>query len=413
MSVNYSGDSRLVRSSPPQKPVAGKPARAKSGDGTYRGALDIGLLSVTLVLVTLGLLFVLSSSSYTSGIRGDSLAEFRSQAMWAVVGLGGMVFAALFDYRKLRNPKLVWFVVLVSLALLAMIFVLPRASGPLRAPRINGSQRWIRVHAGERALLSIQPGEIAKFAVILFLAVRLSNRPKDIPYFSRSILPCMAVAGVFFGLIILQPNLSTAGTVMIIAVLMLFIAGVKFWHLMGPILALIPLAVALTFSASYRASRYASFMDPWSMADNEAYQLVQSLFALANGGIFGTGFGMSRQKFNFLPYAHSDFIFAIYAEETGFVGCILLLGLFLALVYFGLRIAMNCPDRFGTLLAAGITTLIAVQVAINIAVVSGSMPTTGIPLPFFTAGGTSLAIFMTEIGILLSISRHKKVTSTS
>lgn len=408
LSKDYRNDLRLVKSA---GSAPSRDTKEKKNDGTYRGAPDFVLLALVLVLVALGLLFVLSSSSYTQGMMGDSLAEFRSQAQWALVGLAGMTAASLVDYRKLRNSRFVWLVIIGTLVLLILVLLLPKRDFIICAPYINGSRRWIQIRSGNSVLFSIQPGEIAKFAIILFMAVRLSNRPKDLPYFSRSIVPCMAMAGVFFVLIMAQPNLSTGGTVMIITVIMLFVAGVKIWHLMGPILALIPIGVGLMFSADYRASRYASFMDPWSMAGDEAYQLVQSLYALANGGLFGTGFGMSRQKFNFLPYASSDFIFSIVAEEVGFIGCIVILGLFVGLIYCGLRVAMNSPDNFGTLMAAGITSHVAVQVLINIAVITGSMPTTGIPLPFFTAGGTSLAIFMTEIGVLLSISRHRKLTN--
>lgn len=405
---------RGLASRPAAKTKPVKKSREKVlEDGTVFGRPDIALLAVTGLLVLLGLAFVLSSSSYTSSISGDALAEFRGQLVWAGVGAAGMTVAALIDYRKLMNGKFVLVVLGGTILLLALIFVLPRTSGPLRAPKINGAQRWIRIMAGERSLLSIQPSEIAKFALILFLAVKLSLRPKDLNSFTKSVVPCMGVAGVLFVLIILQPNLSTAGTIMIVAIAMMFIAGCKIKHLVMPVLALIPAAIALVVLEPYRLSRYLSFRDPWSMADKESYQLVQSLYGLANGGLFGTGFGMSRQKYSFLPYASSDFIFSIVGEEVGFVGSALILALFFVLIYLGLRVAMNCPNRFGSLMAAGLTTLLAVQVIINVAVVTGSMPTTGLPLPFFTSGGTSLAIFMTEMGVLLSISRHRRATSVS
>ncbi len=399
---------------PVQRPRPDRDERPLPGipDGTRRGAFDISLAGVALLLVVLGLMFVLSSSSYTAGIKGDSFADFRSQLMWAVVGLGGMIVMTIADYRFLRNAKFVWLVMGVTITLLLLLMILPRTGFVLTSPKINGSRRWIRVMAGNTVLLSLQPSELAKFALILFLTVKLSNRPKDLPHFTRSILPCFAVAGVFFGLVMLQPNLSTAGTLMIVTIIILFASGVSIKQLFGPIMVLIPIAIALVVLEPYRFDRFLSFRDPWSMAGDEAYQLIQSFYALANGGLFGTGFGMSRQKHSFLPYASSDFIFAIVAEEVGFIGALVILLLFLALIYFGLRTAMRCPDRFGTLLATGLTALIAVQVIINIAVVTGSMPTTGLPLPFFTAGGTSLAIFMTEIGILLSISRHKRITDT-
>ncbi len=407
---------QTVAERPPRGP--GRPAPPPrgfspriAGDGLRRGAFDFSLAGIAFALVLLGLMFVLSSSSYTEGIKGDSLGEFRSQLMWAGVGLAGMAVMTAIDYRKLRNTRFVWLVMIGTLILLLLIHILPTSSGPLRAPRINGSRRWIHIMVGSRPL-SIQPSEFAKFALILFLTTRLCNRPKDLPYFTRSILPCFAVAGVFFGLVILQPNLSTAGTLMIVTVIILFAAGVSVKQLFLPVAALIPAAAGLVFFSDYRWERVISFLDPWSIEADEGYQLIQSFYALGNGGLFGTGFGMSRQKYSFLPYASSDFIFAIVAEEVGFIGALLIMALFFALIYFGLRTAMRCPDRFGSLLATAITALIAVQVIINIAVVTGSMPPTGMPLPFFTAGGTSLAIFMTQIGILLSISRLKRATDT-
>lgn len=395
----------------PERRDSGRKQRLQQ-EGLRRGAFDFTLAGTALVLIVLGLLFVLSSSSYTAGIAGDSLSDFRNQLTWAIVGFGAMVFMTIMDFRFLKNPKLVWAIMGATLLMLVLVLVLPEKSGFLRAPRINGARRWIRIVVGETAVLSLQPSEIAKFAIILFLGVRLSNRQKDIKSFKKTFLPCMAIAGVFFLLIMEQPNLSTAGTVIIASIVMLFIAGAKIPQIALSVCAMVPVAIYYVFSADYRRDRLLSFLDPWSMAGDEAYQLVQSLYALANGGLFGTGFGMSRQKYSFLPYASSDFIFAIVAEEVGFIGVLVILALFILLIYSGLRVAMRCPDRFGSMLAAGLTALLAIQVIINIAVVTGSMPTTGLPLPFFTLGGTSLAIFMTEIGILLSISRLKPVTDT-
>ena len=381
-----------------------------SREDLRRGKFDLTFVGIALLLVVLGLLFVLSSSSYTAGIKGDSFSDFRSQLTWAIVGFGAMVTMTVIDYRILKHPKLVLALICGTLLLLVLLLILPTNAGFLRAPKINGARRWLRIMAGETILLSLQPSEIAKFAVILFLAVRLSVRQKDVKSFLKTVVPCMLVAGVFFLLIMGQPNLSTAGTLIIVTIIMLFIAGASIPQIGGIILAMIPVAIYYANSKEYRKDRLLSFVDPWAVQGDEGYQLVQSLYALANGGLFGTGFGMSRQKYSFLPYASSDFIFAIVAEEVGLIGSLAILALFALLVYRGLHIAIHCPDRFGSLLAAGLTVLLAVQVVINIAVVTGSMPTTGLPLPFFTLGGTSLAIFMAEIGILLSISRLKSAT---
>ena len=216
----------------------------------------------------------------------------------------------------------------------------------------------------------------------------------------------MIVPGAAFLMILLQPNLSTAGSIIIVSIVMVLAAGAKWRHLglMGAGGAV--LAAYYAWSEPYRRERLLSFRDPFAKLSDEGYQLSQSLLAFGSGGLFGMGLGKGRQKYGFLPYPESDFIFAVVGEDMGLFGCVAVLMLFLAFVFFGLRVAINCPDRFGSLLACGITLMIGIQAFMNVAVVIGLMPTTGLPLPFFSAGGTSISIFMGAVGILLNISRY-------
>ena len=371
-----------------------------------RGHIDYGILACTLGLIVLGLMMVFSSSSYSqSSLGNDPLKEFTSQLIFGALGIGGMLITMNLNYNFFRKPIIVYGALGLSVVLLALIYVLPPEKFILTAPVINGSKRWI-FFMGQ----SIQPSELAKFAVIFFVSAYLTARPKQIASLSQTILPCLGVCGLIFALVF-KYNLSTAGTILIVTVAMLFIAGVPgkyFTFLIGGGVAL---AIPLTIFESYRMRRLMSFLDPWEMASSDGYQLVQSLYALGAGGWFGTGIGMSRQKQLFLPYASSDFIFAIVGEELGFIGAIAIIALFFLLIFFGIKTAIQCPDRYGRMLASGITALIATQVVINVAVVTGSMPTTGLPLPFFTAGGTSFFLFITAMGILMNISRYKSPTA--
>ena len=247
---------------------------------------------------------------------------------------------------------------------------------------------------------------MAKYAMILFMANALSNPKRDIKKMLTGWLPLFVVPGVMFLLILKQPNLSTAGSIVIVAVVMVMLAGARPLHLglMGVVGAAVGMAYA--WSEPYRRARLLSFTDPFAKLSNEGYQLSQSLLAFGSGGWFGMGLGRGRQKYAFLPYPESDFIFAVVGEDLGFVGCIAVILMFCAFIFFGLRVAMRCPDRFGSLLAGGITAMIGIQCVMNMMVVIGLMPTTGLPLPLFSAGGTSISIIMAAVGILLSISRQ-------
>ena len=222
--------------------------------------------------------------------------------------------------------------------------------------------------------------------------------------FWRGLAPLFLLPGAMFMLILLQPNLSTAGSILIVAAVMVMIAGARWRHLGLIGAAGMALGTFYALSEDYRRARLMSFRNPFAYMTNEGYQLSQSLLAFGSGGLFGMGVGMGRQKFAFLPYPESDFIFAVVGEDLGFVGCVAVLAVFGAFLFFGLRVAIRCPDRFGSMLAGGISCMIGVQCVLNVAVVIGMMPTTGLPLPFFSAGGTSISILMAAVAVLMNIS---------
>lgn len=375
-----------------------------------RLSFDYGVMVCTIVLTVIGLLMVLSASSYSEGINGDSLGEFKQQVFGAVVGFGALLLVMNLDYRILRQKWIVMTGVIVTIALLAMVMFLPKiVSGPpIWSPYVNSAHRWLRIGTRNQ-YLSIQPSEIAKVTMVLFLAWYMDLKHNRMNDLIRTVFPMLAVAGVYALLVVFQPNLSTTGAILMVVLTMFYIGGVKWWVNCS----LIVLGIAaITFLLIFvydetRLVRVTNFIDPWADAKGDGWQLIQSYFALANGGWFGTGIGMSRQKHLFLPYSSSDFIFAIVGEELGFVSAALILAGFFLLVFFGVRVAVNAYDRFGCYLASGITAMLGIQVIINIMVVTGLMPTTGLPLPFFTAGGTTLMIFLSSMGLLLSVSRRQ------
>ncbi|MBR2975004.1 MAG: cell division protein FtsW, partial [Clostridia bacterium] len=260
-----------------------------------------------------------------------------------------------------------------------------------------GARRWIG-----KGGFSLQPSEIAKFTLVLFCAVYMSKR--DMSKFVNS-LPVWLVGGTFCLLIIAEPNMSITMCVGLLMIAMLFLGGIKIKHfalMLLPVVALVPVLILIE---PYRVKRLLAFLDPWASPKDEGYQLIQSLYALGNGGWFGVGLFNSRQKYEFLPFAESDFVFSVIGEETGFVGCILLFCCYAFVIWRGVRIAANCKEKYTCYLCAGITAVIAIQSLINFAVVTGSIPPTGLPLPFISYGGTSLVVFMSAVGILLNCSK--------
>ncbi|WP_425462079.1 stage V sporulation protein E [Mesobacillus subterraneus] len=351
---------------------------------------------LTFTLLAVGLIMVYSASAVWADYKfNDSFFFAKRQMLFAGVGIIAMFFIMNIDYWTWRT----WSKVILIVCFVLLILVLIPGIGNVR----NGSRSWIGVGA-----FSVQPSEFMKIAMIAFLAKFLSENQKMITTLKKGLIPSLGLVFLAFGLIMLQPDLGT-GTVMVgTSVVMIFIAGARISHFVG--LGLIGVAgfVGLIVSAPYRMKRITSFLDPWQDPLGSGFQMIQSLYAIGPGGLFGLGLGQSRQKFFYLPEPQTDFIFAILAEELGFIGGSFILLLFSLLLWRGIRIALGAPDLFGTFLATGIIAMIAIQVMINIGVVTGLMPVTGITLPFLSYGGSSLTLMLMAVGVLLNISRHSR-----
>lgn len=356
--------------------------------------VDKTLLTIMVILMMLGLLTLFSATYYKAQDGGDPLSEVKKQLFGVAVGAVAMLFTTRIPYQFWGRRKVVMGAIIASAVLLLLVVI------PGIGVYINGSRRWLSVGG-----LSFQPSEFAKYAVVLFMAMSLTTRGKKVQKFFKGILPVLVVPGVMFLLILEQPNLSTAGTIIIVSVLLVMLAGAKWRHMVVLGAGGLVLGAYYAWSEEYRRERLLSFMDPFAKMSDEGYQLSQSLIAFGSGGLFGMGLGQGRQKYAYLPYPESDFIFAIVGEDFGLVGCLAVILLFIAFLLAGMRIALTCEDKFGCLLAAGIVGMISVQAFINMGVVVGVLPTTGLPLPFFSAGGTSLSITMAAVGIVLNISR--------
>ena len=363
-----------------------------TGRTPRRPARFVALAVLAMLMVLLGIVMVLSAASVQDlRIRGNAWHHQRRQLIWVVVGLAGLVTTTRLDYRRLR-PMAIWLLV-GSLILLVAVFI------PGIGVRANGSSRWIRAGAA-----TFQPSELAKLAVILYGSVLLSSHPVN--DLRRTLLPLAAVLGGAGALIYAEPDLGTALILGAIAASLLFFAGLR-WAVMGATATLgVATMGALTMTAGYRRERLLSVFDPWSDPLITGWQAIQAGVAMSNGGLWGLGLGASRAKWGFLPYAQTDFIFAIVAEELGFVAVVgvILVYLFIGLV--GLNTALRAPDRFGQLLAAGITTWIMIQAYVNIGAVIGVLPITGVPLPFVSYGGSSMVLTLSAYGVLLNVARQ-------
>lgn len=350
----------------------------------------------TAILVIFGLIMVFSASYYYSISQdGTAYSYLLRHGFWVVLGSIAMIFGAAIDYRRYRK----WAVPVLILGFVLLLIVF----SPL-GHTANNATRWIAMGP-----ITIMPGEIAKLCCILFVAWYLSEEPDRIKSVTRGVLPLVGVAAVYGLLIIKQPNLSTAITVCGIIVAMMLVAGMKWRYFFGAagLGAGGILGILLFMKDSYWYKRLTSFTDPFQDPLNEGYQAVQSLLALGSGGLFGVGLGKSVQKNLYLPEPQNDFILAIIGEELGFIGLIVLIALYCCFLWRGVHIAINAPDQFGMLLASGIVLMVGIQVILNIAVVTSSMPPTGINLPFISYGGNALLIFMFSAGVLMNISRHE------
>lgn len=355
---------------------------------------DFALLLVTLLLLGIGLVMVFSASYIIAEEgRGDPYFFLRRQAVWVLLGLVAMFFVSHMQYWKLRRLSL--FLILLNFVLLTLVFT------GLGTELGTEARRWLGFGS-----LTVQPAEFSKLAFVIFTAAFMSSRSVRIQKFwSSSFIPLVLV-GIAFVFIVAQPDLGTALVLVAGTAVIILLAGMPFKQAVGLFLLSLPPLIAITIKEEYRMKRLLSFMDPWADPIGSGYQIIQSLFALGPGHIFGVGLGRSRQKLYYLPEPQNDFIFAVIGEELGFVGTVAVLLLFFVFIWRGLKIAIMAPDTFGSLLAAGITSMIAIQALINIAVVTGSVPVTGINLPLISAGGSSVFFTLIGIGILLNISRH-------
>lgn len=355
---------------------------------------DPGIMFAVLALLGIGVVMVYSSSSVKAEmIYGDSLYFLRRQASWAAIGVALMIFFSKIEYRVWRKWAKIVFAINVTMLVLVMV--------PGIGKVVNGARRWIGFGP-----FSIQPSEFMKIAFVLFMAWSLCRSPEYIGDFWKGLVPRLALLGLVFGLVMAEPDMGTSLAIAGTVVVMLFAAGAKIWHLAGLGILALPLLGVLIWLAPYRLKRITSFIDPFVDPQGSGYHIIQALYALGSGGLFGVGLGRSRQKFFYLPEQHTDFIFAIIGEELGYLGGIVIIALFALLAWRGFMIATNAPDSFAALMAVGITSMIIVQGAINIGVVTSSMPITGIPLPFLSYGGSSLLPTMAGVGILLNISKH-------
>lgn len=354
---------------------------------------DKSILAVFVLLIVTGLVVLTCASFYNASLKGSVLTDVVSQLIGIMLGLTFMLIIWKLDISFLSKPVVSGWLLGISFLMLILVAI------PGIGVYINGSRRWLRIGP-----VSFQPSELAKYSLVLFMARVLSSPRRDVTDFFKGLIPLFVVPGCMFLLILLQPNLSTAGSIVITSAVMTMIAGARWLHL--TLIGVCGLIVGTYYALSepYRRARMISFIDPFKYFSNEGYQLAQSLMAFGSGGWFGMGLGRGKQKYSFLPYPESDFIFAVVGEDMGFIGCLLIMGLFMAFLFFGYRICIREKDRFKSMLCAGIVSTIGVQTILNIAVVIGVMPTTGLPLPFFSAGGTSVSIVMGAVGILLNIS---------
>ena len=354
---------------------------------------DPVLFVVTLGLLGIGLVMVWSASSALAQEQhGRSHYYLVRQILWACVGLLAMSAAMRVDYRRLRQPAVVYGAVgLTTLLLVGVLFTSP----------VNDTHRWFRF-----GTLSFQPAELAKLTLILFLAYHLERKGDRVNEFLTSLFPALLLVGWFVFLIYIQPDLGTAATFVMIAAVMFFLAGVRLRYLAAMAIPAAFVGYQAVMVAAYRRDRIEAFLNPWSDAQGSGYQLVQSLIAVGTGGLTGVGLMEGQQKLFYLPYPFSDFIYAVIGEELGLLGAAAVLFAFLVFLWRGARAAWEAPDHFGTYLAAGLVLSIVMQAMINVSVVLGLLPTKGIPLPFISAGGSSLLATMVAVGLLLNVSQH-------
>ncbi len=370
----------------------------KKKEKKQKRRVDTPLLIVTFVLVVFGLIMMFSASYANAWYMfGDSYHYIKNQLLFAVIGIAAMLVISRINYHILH--KFAWILYLVSVVLLVITLFMPP---------INNSKRWIILPG----LPTFQPSELAKFAIILLFSHIASIKNEKMKEFKYGFLQPIIIMGVIAAIMLQQPHLSGTILILMVGSVLMLIAGTKFrWFGIAGAIA-VPLGVAFIFFSDkmeYAMSRINMWIDPFQDRTGDGHQIIQSLLAIGSGGIMGLGLGNSRQKHLYVPEPQNDFIFSIICEELGFVGALFIIILFLVFVFRGFAVAMKAPDRFGALLTIGITCQIGIQAMLNIAVVSGTVPNTGISLPFFSQGGTSLAMLLAEVGVMLSVSRYSSI----
>lgn len=361
-----------------------------------RSAPDMWMIISIVLILAIGLVMVYSASAVLAFHEfGDKFYYVKRQMLFAALGIGAMIVTMNADYWIWRKWAKLGLLVCFGLLLIVLI----PGIGVVR----GGARSWLGISS-----FGIQPSEFMKLAMVIFLAKLLGEKQQAVTQFTKGLLPPLGILGLAFGLIMMQPDLGTGAVMIGASLLVIYTAGARMAHLGS--LALVGVAglVGLILAAPYRLQRITAFLDPWADPLGAGYQSIQSLYAIGPGGLVGLGLGMSRQKFNYLPEPQTDFIFSILSEELGFIGGAAIITLFAILLWRGMRTAIAAPDTFGSLLAVGIIGIVAVQVFINIGVVIGMLPVTGITLPLVSYGGSSLTLLLTALGILLNISRYSR-----
>ena len=354
---------------------------------------DHVLFIATILLVALSVVMVYSASAPVALQRYGQASFFVvRQVMWAALGLPMLWFLMKVDYRTYREPVFIW--CCLGLAILTLVAVL------FSAP-VNNARRWFGM-----AGIGVQPSEFAKLAAIIFIAAILERRMHRIDEVTYSLLPIGIVVTVLVGLVLLEPDFGTSMSLILIAAAMVFAAGLNYGYIVGALLAALPTMYIILMGASYRRRRLLAFLNPWDDPLGDGFQIIQSLIAVGTGGVWGRGLMNGVQKLFYLPEPHTDFIYSVISEELGLVGATAVILCFSVITWRGMRAALRAPDSFGAFLAVGLTTMIAVQALVNISVVLGLMPTKGMPLPFVSAGGSSLLVNLIGMGILLNVSQH-------
>lgn len=358
---------------------------------------NIFFLSV-LILIGIGIVMVYSSSTLIALKKYDDGYYFlKKQAIFAFVGISLLIFFMYCDYHIFRNKFYLYPILGISLLLLILVFV------PGIGVKVNHANRWVNIFG-----YCFQPSELAKLILIIYLAYSLEKKERYIESFSKGFLFHIFISGLFFFLILIEPDFGAAVMILILTLILLFIAGVRKFYLVSSVTAGILLLVILILGSGYRLKRIFAFIDPWSDPKGAGYHIIQSFIAFGSGGLWGRGLGNGRQKLFYLPEPHTDYILSVIGEELGLIGVFIILCLFFFLLNSGVMIALRAKDRLGTYLALGITSLIIIEAVINMGVVLGVVPPKGITLPFISYGGSSLIIKLIGVGIMLNIASHER-----